>query len=269
MIARALIGPGPARDDRRAAYRACLGLSAVTDWDGRGTPSVGLDAQAVVDAGDPSALPPQALTDVAAAGALLVVGAPLEHVLPLRLVYATPDVRAGPLATMVEALGGLGVRTMTKAVVLTDDGHLAPALFRACLALRFLGGPIERLAARRRTLGPAGDGLWAVGRHADGSIAYLEASAAYPAGTGLEIFQALGRDQVLEYDGRTRGNRVWHDGQWRPLPAHRISPYGLFVQWLAAATDPHIAHHNARVAGAVVLYHAVLAAADRPEAMAL
>ena len=234
--------------------------------------SVGaLGPATIVDLGDPDCAPPEFVHQIAARRAWLVSGAPPPQTSSeLRLVLAAADLLAGPAALMLDHLDGLGVRTMTKAVVLTDDGFLTPALFRACLALAACGGPLERIAVRRTRLGSGGDGIWGVGRFSDGALAYLEASGAYPPDAGLVIYQALGRDRVLEFDSRGSLNRVQVCGRWQPLPAHREHPYAQFVELLLATGTPRLPEDlSGTMAAAQRLYAAVLAAANGSEAVAV
>ena len=272
MIQQALVGAGPDRATRSAAYARLLGSDNVLALDAAALADptgLGLGPGTVVDLGDPDRAPPELGREIAARRAWLVGGAPPREASPeLRLVLATPDLVAGPAAAMLADLDDLGRRTMSKAVVLTDDRFLGPALFRACLALVAFGGPLERIAARRSRLGSGGDGIWGVGRFSDGSIAYLEASTAYPPGTGRVIYQALGRDRVLEFDSRDSLNRVWVQGEWAPLPAHRHDPYAQFVELLLASGSPRPPEPASTVAAAAQrLYGAVLTAAGAPGAV--
>jgi hypothetical protein len=269
VIERALVCAGPDLSERSAAYTAVLGSQNVSVLDHADTTAFStteIDGDVIVDVPDPDGLPAGALANLADRGALLMAAAPPEQPpAGLRVTLATPDVVAGPLLSLSGMLGGLGVRTMTKAVILAGDGVSAPSLFRGCLALAVLGGPIERLAARER------DGrFWSVGRFVDGSIAYLEAGTRPVAGTDVELLQALGRDRTLEYDSRARQNRVHVEGRWQPLSVHRESPYTQMLRRMQASDAwTGLPEHADGLRQAAATYAAVRRAADQPQAVVL
>ena len=255
--------------ERTAAYAAVLGSQRVSVLDRAGTTAfstTSIDGGVVVDVPDSDGLPDGVLANLADRGALLMVAAPPSQPPEgLRVTLAIPDVVAGPLPTLAGLLGGLGVRTMTKAVILAGEGVPAPSLFRASVALAVLGGPMERLAARER------DGrFWSVGRFADGSIAYLEAGTRPIAGADVELLQALGRDQTLEYDSRTRQNRVFIAGHWRPLSVHRESPYTQMLRRMhTSGAWTGLPEHADGLRQAAAIYAAVGQAAGQPQAVVL
>ncbi len=269
MIERALVAPGPDLPERSAAYAAVLGSQHVSVLDRADTTAfstIAIDRGVVVDVPNPDGLPSDVLSILADRGALLMTCAPpAQPPEGLRVTVATPDVVAGPLPTLAGLLGGLGVRTMTKAVILAGDGVSATSLFRGCVALAAMGGPIQRLAARER------DGrFWSVGRFVDGSIAYLEAGTRPVAGTDVELLQALGRDQTLEYDSRARQNRMYVKGRWQPLSVHRESAYTQMLRRMqASGAWTGLPEHADGLRQATAIYAAVHRAAGQPQAVVL
>ena len=189
MIARALIGHGPTGAVRRAAYASVLGEDRV-DWL---SADANLADDVVVDLDDPDALPAALRDQLLASDALVVTGAPLPGPQRPRVIAAWPDLLSGPVAAMAADLDALGPRTMSKSIVVTEAPGLGPPTWQAVLALTALGGGLRRIAARRQPRGAGFEAIYGVGRFRDDSIAYVEAVAGTPQGSGLRIYEALGR----------------------------------------------------------------------------
>ena len=264
MIARALIGHGPSGAVRRAAYASVLGEERV-EWL---SADANLADDVVVDLDDPDALPAALRDQLLASDALIVVGAPLSGPQCPRVVAAWPDLLSGPVAAMAADLDSLGTRTMSKSIVVTETPGLGPPTWQAVLALTALGGGLRRIAARRQPHGAGFAAIYGVGRFRDGSIAYVEAVAGAPQGSGLRIYEALGRGGIREYDSRRSINRVVSGGAASPLPAARTHPYASFAAGLCRAACPGPpAELVPRLTAAHAAYAALLRACESESAV--
>ena len=226
MIDRVLIAEGGHYDRRRAAYEDVVGCRTVDTWDG----NVLLDARVLVDVYDPHEVPAAARDRMIASGASIVSGAPFPEGTCPSIVLACPDLTAGPVALMAGDVGQIGRRTMAKVVVIDSAPGFAVTMFRSVLALVMLGGPLDRLSARRQPDEASFDGIYAVGRFKDGAIAYMEAVTSCFPGADVRIYEVMGRDQIREYDSRRSTNRVIDDDGIRPLPATLSDSYAVFVK---------------------------------------
>ena len=231
MIARALIAPGPTDQVRRAAYERVLGTDRV-DWL---TDGASLTDDVAVDLDDPDDLPDDLRERLPASNAFIVAGAPVAGAPDARSLAAWPDLLAGPIVAIAADLDSLGRRTMSKSVVVAAAPGLGPAAWRAVLGLVALGGGLRRIAARSEPRGPGFSAIYGVGRFRDDSIAYVEAMAGAPAGAGLSIYEALGRQGIREFDSRRSINRVISGEVTTELPATQPEPYARFVASLCRA----------------------------------
>lgn len=231
MITRALIARGPTDQVRRAAYAQVLGTDHV-DWL---TDRVSLADNVVVDLDDPDDAPNDQRERLLASDALIVAGAPVAGAPDARSLAAWPDLLAGPVVAIASDLDSLGRRTMSKSVVVTQTPGLGPAAWRAVLGLVALGGGLRRIAARLEPRGPGFSAIYGVGRFRDDSIAYVEAMAGAPSGSGLRIYEALGREGIREYDSRRSINRVISGGATAQLPATQTDAYAQFVARICRA----------------------------------
>ncbi len=228
MIDQVLIGGGPSEARRRAAYESVLNVGTVS----RLTSAAELSIDTVIDLEDPTDLAPDHLDQLLASDAFIVSGAPVRGSVDFRVLPAWPDLLAGPLVHMAADQAELGVRTMSKSILVTETPGLAPVVFRAVLALVAMGGTLSRLAACSEPEDAKFDGVFGVGRFCDGSIAYVEACAGCLPGSELLIYEVLGRDEVREYDSRRSLNRVVDGDGLKPLAAVRTDPYTAFVKEL-------------------------------------
>ena len=234
MIARAFIGHGPTGTIRRAAYAEALGADRV-DWL---TADSALANDVVVDLDDPDDLPADLRESLLTSGSLLVAGAPLPDAPGARTLAAWPDLLSGPVPAIAEDLESLGPRTMTKSIVVAEAPGLGRAAWQAVLGLTALGAGLRRIAARREPRGAGFSAIYGVGRFRDDSIAYIEAVAGAPAGSGLCIYEALGRGGIREFDSRRSINRVISGGVANQLPAAHERPYARFAASLCDAEGP-------------------------------
>ena len=188
MIDRVLIAEGGHYDRRRAADEDVVGCRAVDSWGG----NVLLDARVLVDVYDPHEVPAAARDRMIASGASIVSGAPFPEGTCPSIVLACPDLTAGPVALMAGDVGQIGRRTMAKVVVIDSAPGFAVTMFRSVLALVMLGGPLDRLSARRQPDEASFDGIYAVGRFKDGAIAYMEAVTSCFPGADVRIYEVMG-----------------------------------------------------------------------------
>ena len=266
MIARALIGHGPSGAARRAAYADVLGQDRVR-WL---TADSELADDVVVDLDDPDALPADLRDRLLDSEALIVAGAPLFGSEGKRMLAAWPDLLEGAIPAMAADLDALGPRTMSKSIVVTEAPGLGPSAWNAVLALIALGGGLQRIAARSQPHGAGFAAIYGVGRFHDGSIAYVEAVAGAPPGTGLRIYEALGRGGIREFDSRRSINRIIRGGAATSLPATQTQPYARLAAGLCRAARPGPPAELAPVlADAHAAYAALLQACDSGTAVAL
>lgn len=262
MIDRVLIADGLHYERRRSAYEDVVGHLAV---DTLGC-NVVLDDRVLVDVYDPHEVSAADRGRMIASGASIVSGAPFPEGTYPSILMACPGLTTGPVALMAEDADQLGRRTVTKVVVIDSAPGLAVATFRSVLALVMLGGPLDRIAARRQPVDATFDAVYGVGRFKDGAIAYVEAATGCFPGADVRIYEVMGRDEIREYDSRRSTNRVIaDDGVW-PLPVLRSDAYAVFVKELWQA-EPFgcPSQHVDTIAHAESVYRALMAAlgADR------
>ena len=266
MIARAFIGHGPTGAVRRAAYTDVLGADRVEWLSADAT----LSDRVVVDLDDPAALPADLRGRLLASDALIVGGAPLSGANGARVLAAWPDLLEGPVAAMTSDLESLGPRTMSKSIIVAETPGLGPVVWKAILALTALGGGLQRIAARRQPRGAGFSSIHGVGRFRDDSIAYVEAVTGAPPGTGLSIYEALGRGGIREFDSRRSINRVIRGGSAMELPATQTHPYARFAAGLCRTERPGPPAELAQVlADAHAAYAALMQACDSGTAVTL
>ena len=266
MIDRVVVAKGSHYERRRAAYEDVVGHRAVGTWGC----NVVLDDRVLVDVYDPQEVSATARDQMIASGAWIVSGAPFPEGTYPSIVMACPGLRTGPVALMAADTEQLGRRTVTKVVVTDSASGLAVATFRSVLALVMLGGPVDRIAARRQPVEATFDAVYAVGRFKDGAIAYVEAATSCFPGADVRIYEVMGRDQIREYDSRRSTNRVITGDGVRPLPVLRSEAYAVFVKelWQAEPFGCPIQHVDT-IAHAELVYRALMAALGADKAVSV